>query len=138
MIKFKLLSDRARLPTRANPLDAGMDLYTPLFERIEPGEITQINLWIASEFPSGYFCMIKDRSSLAAKGIHVLGGVIDPDYRGPWKVVLINLSQDRHRLEAGDRIAQALLLPVVSYSIIQASSLSETERGEKGFGSTGK
>ncbi len=138
MIKFKLLSPQAQLPSRKNPADAGMDLHIPSAVSIPPGERVLIDLEIASEFPKDYFCMIKDRSSLGAKGLHVLAGVVDPTYRGSWKVVMLNTSSEPHYFLTGDRIAQAVLLHLPWFTIVQTDELAETNRGTQGFGSTGK
>lgn len=102
-----------------------------------PGEIALVPLGIASEFPSGYFVSVRDRSGLAARhGLHALAGVIDAGYRGEWKVVLANLGSEPVRLEAGQAIAQGILQPVEEARIVEAETLSASRRAEGGFGST--
>lgn len=141
MIKFQLLNPDARLPTRAHPTDAGMDLYAPASYHLSPGGKALVDLGLASEFPNSYFCLLKDRSSMAARGLHILGGVIDPAYRGSWKVILINLSDQPYVIKAGDRIAQAIPFQLPWHTIVQVDELSPPpleERQEHGFGSTGR
>lgn len=91
------------------------------------------------EFPLGYVARILGRSGLALKhGISgAMSGVIDAGYRGEWKVILNNFGATKYRIQKGDKIAQALFYPVVIATIDEVSELSETSRGEAGFGSTG-
>ena len=89
--------------------------------------------------PEGYGCIIKDRSGLATKhGLHVLAGVIDSSYRGEWIVCLTNTGRAHYQITEGDRIAQAIIVPEYQLDFIEVNELSETWRGEKGFGSSGK
>ena len=93
------------------------------------------------EIPEGYEVQVRPRSGLAAKsGITVLNtpGTIDSDYRGEIKVILINLGTSDFTVNSGDRIAQMIIAPVIQASFEITDSLSQTERGEGGFGSTGK
>jgi dUTP pyrophosphatase len=117
---------------------AGYDLISPVDAILNPLSITFISLDMASEFSSELVAVIKDRSSMAKRGIHVLGGVIDSDYRGKWGVLLYNCSTVPVQVNAGDRIAQFLLVKISNESITPVSELSTTERGEGGFGSTGR
>jgi len=82
--------------------------------------------------------MVADRSSLASKGLKTAGGIIDAGYRGEIQVVLRNLTQQDVRLEAGDRVAQLLILPVALPAIEEVAELSDTARAAGGFGSTGR
>jgi dUTP pyrophosphatase len=117
---------------------AGYDLISPIDVILSPFNITYISLDMASEFSSELVAVIKDRSSMAKRGIHVLGGVIDSDYRGKWAVLLYNCSSVPVQINAGDRIAQFLLVKISNEPVTQVSELSVTERGEGGFGSTGR
>ncbi|MBQ1671857.1 MAG: dUTP diphosphatase, partial [Treponema sp.] len=92
------------------------------------------------EIPEGYEIQVRPRSGLAFKnGVTVLNtpGTIDSDYRGELKVLLVNLGKEDFTVKSGDRIAQIILAPVTQADFVQAQLLSQTERGEGGFGSTG-
>lgn len=139
VIKFKILSKSAKLPSYAHNDDAGFDLYSVEDKILKPGERYTFNIGVSSEIPSGYYVSFRDKSGLAAKsGIHVLGGVVDAGYRGEWGVVLINLGQEKVEVEKGDKVAQGLLQPVEHAEIVEAETLSTSKREEGGFGSTGK
>jgi len=136
ILKVKRLENYAKLPERKRDGDAGLDLYCIEDFEIEPNEIKIVRTGIAVEIPKGYFGMIKDRSGLASKGLHVLAGIIDENYRGEIKVVLINLGKEKLKFEKYSRIAQLLIIPYLKVKI-EESELSKTERGENGFGSSG-
>lgn len=136
---FKKLHKDAHIPARGKPSDAGLDIYSFESLVLEKGQKQIVGTGIASEIEEGYFVSFRDRSSLAAQyGIHVLAGVIDSNYRGEWKVVLINLGDEDYEIQKGDRIAQAIIHRVYDVECIEVSELSESERGGKGFGSSGK
>jgi dUTP pyrophosphatase len=136
ILKVKKLENDAKLPERKREGDAGLDLYCIEDFEIEPNEIKIVRTGIAIEIPKGYFGMIKDRSGLASKGLHVLAGIIDENYRGEIKIVLINLGKEKLKFEKYSRIAQLLIIPYLKVEI-EESELSQTERGENGFGSSG-
>lgn len=138
-ITIKKLNTRATLPSYAHPGDAGMDLYALESVTIEPGERIDVQTGIAMEIPPHYVGLIWDKSGVSLKrGIKVLGGVIDAGYRGEIRVGLINLGSERVSFEAGQKVAQMLIQKVYSPEIIEVSELSDSERGERGFGSTGE
>lgn len=136
MITVKRLDPFVRLPERAHN-SAGYDLFAREPVRIGPGETSKVRTGIAVEFPPGYVALIWDRSSLGSKGIHRFAGVIDADYRGEWVVCLHNTGDHAFFVERGDKIAQVLFQPVMAWDIVEGE-LSDTSRGEGGFGSTGK
>ncbi len=136
-LKVKKLDPEAKLPEYKTEGAAGLDLYSTEEVELNPGEIKAIRTGVAVEIPKGYFGLIKDRSGLALKGIHVLAGVIDEDYRGEIKVVLINLGKEKIKIEKHMRIAQMIIIPYLRVRVVETEELSETQRGEKGFGSTG-
>jgi dUTP pyrophosphatase len=136
ILKVKRLENDAKLPERKREGDVGLDLYCIEDFEIEPNEIKIVRTGIAIEIPKGYFGMIKDRSGLASKGLHVLAGIIDENYRGEIKIVLINLGKEKLKFEKYSRIAQLLIIPYLKVEI-EESELSQTERGENGFGSSG-
>lgn len=149
-VKVKRLTETAKLPTKAHKFDAGIDLYYdgPTMY-IRPGARVLLSTGIAVEPPQGYCLVIKDRSGIAAKcGLHVLAGVCDGTYTGEIKVCMLhtrsNFSKDGEILEVatdikisrGDKIAQALLLPSPYVDIIEVTTLTKTDRGCNGFGSS--
>ncbi|MEO2083652.1 MAG: dUTP diphosphatase [Desulfurobacteriaceae bacterium] len=143
-MRVKRLHSEAKLPTRAYEGDLGFDLYaledTELPAVSEDGGIpvVLIRTGIAIEFPSGWGGFIKDRSSVAVKKkLHVIAGVIDNGYRGEIKVAIVNLSGRPQKVEKGERIAQLIPVILYPYDIQEADALSETQRGEGGFGSSG-
>jgi len=137
-ICIKLLDDRATLPTRAHPGDAGLDLYALEPFTVEPGTGLRARTGAAMEIEPGWVGMIADRSSLASKGLKTAGGIIDAGYRGEVQVVLWNLSREAISMKAGERIAQLLLIPVGLAAVRGVAELSDSSRGTGGFGSSGK
>lgn len=138
----KKLSPSAILPQRATEGSAGYDLCACLEGpvTIEPGEIGRVPTGIALELPQGVAGFVFGRSGLGVKkGVVPANGVgvIDWDYRGEVQVGLINHGKEPFRIEPGDRIAQLVLLPVLTPVLQEAQELSGTGRGEGGFGSTG-
>lgn len=122
---------------------AGADICALLENSItiKPFERAMIPTGLFFEIPEGYEIQVRPRSGLAAKnGVTVLNtpGTIDSDYRGEVKVILINLGKEDFVVNNGDRIAQIIVAPVTIGNFIKSETLSETERGDGGFGSTGK
>ncbi len=137
-LKVKRLHPEAKLPVRKREGDAGLDLYSVEEVVLKPGQWVAVPTGIAVEIPEGHFGLIKDRSGLALKhALHCLAGVVDENYRGEIKVVLINLGNEEVKLEKGTRIAQLLIVPYTKVEPVEVEVLSDTERGEKGFGSSG-
>ncbi len=144
MMKVKVINrSRFDLPRYATPLSAGMDVRANIDEAVvlRPLERAMIPTGLSIELPEGYEMQIRPRSGLAAKhGITVLNspGTIDADYRGEIRVILVNLSNEEFRIEAGERIAQMVVARHEQVEWELAEELAESERGEGGFGSTGK
>ncbi|CAN5333243.1 dUTP diphosphatase [soil metagenome] len=139
VIKFKLLNKDAKLPVYLHEDDAAFDIYAVESVLIKKKKYKSVSTGVASEIPKGYFVSIRDRSGLAFKnGIHLLGGVIDAGYRGEWFVAVANLGDEDYKIEKGDRIAQGILHKIPKAKIKEVKNLSDTDRGEKGIGSTGK
>ena len=134
---MRLASD-AVLPTRAHPNDAGMDLYGLEDVVLGPRQGKVARTGVAVALADGYVGLVADRSSLAKKGIKTAGGVIDAGYRGEIQIVMWNLSDAEIRLCRGDRIAQLLVMPIATPAVVEASELENTQRGAKGFGSSGQ
>lgn len=138
-LKVKKLVPGAKLPSRAQEGDAGLDLYAAEAMVIVPKELRVVGTGIALEIPHGSVGLIWDKSGLAAKsGLKTMGGVIDAGYRGEVRVVLVNLGTVPHGIAAGDKIAQLLVQKVDLPSVEEVTELSDSERGEGGFGSTGR
>lgn len=141
MILLKLfvrkLKPEAKLPLFAHSGDAGLDIYSSGKKTILAGEISVIETGIAVAIPKNHVGLIKDKSGLAFKGMHCLGGVIDSGYRGEIKAIVINHSQKQVQINSGEKIAQMIIVPFESVEVKEAKELDATSRGEKGFGSTG-
>lgn len=140
ILKVRLLLDRATLPTFAHAGDAGLDLFAAESTRVEPGEAQLVRTGIAIELPSGTEAQIRPRSGLALKHcVTVLNspGTIDEGYRGEVGVILINHGKQSFEVTPGMRIAQLVVKPVLNVRVEAVDELSETGRGQSGFGSTG-
>jgi len=130
------------LPERATAGSSGVDLRAAIGESlfIRPGERVLVPTGLSVAIPEGYEWQVRPRSGLAIReGITVLNtpGTIDSDYRGEVCVILVNLGSDEITIKRGDRIAQAVLSPVISPVIRLVGELPDTERGEGGFGHSG-
>lgn len=130
----------ARLPERAYPGDAGLDLSTCEPLRLEPGERAVVPTGLAVAIPEGFAGYVQPRSGLAARhGIAVVNspGLIDSGYRGEIRVVLLNTDRENVFVAAaGERIAQLVVLPVPELELVELDELPVTERGVRGFGSS--
>lgn len=142
-MKVKVINQsKHSLPAYETKASAGLDVRANLDAPIElkPLERVLVKTGLFMEIPEGYECQVRSRSGLALKkGISVLNapGTVDADYRGEVGVILINLSNETFIIEDGERIAQLVFAKVKQAKWIEAEILSETERGEGGFGSTG-
>ena len=142
-IKVKKLDERAVLPAYGSEYAAGADLYAVSDGAITflPGETKFVHTGLAMEIPVGYAGLVYARSGLATKrGLAPANkvGVIDADYRGEIMVALHNHSEKEQTIESCERIAQLVVTPFLKAEYTEAESLSDTARGEGGFGSTGK
>lgn len=140
-LKVLLLDPAAKVPTRGTSHAAGFDLYSPRYGEVHPGSSAKIPLAIKMEIPEEYFGLIKERSSMANQDIFVTGGVIDADYRGEISVIINNKSSYPFHIVPGQRIGQMVLIPRFmgeAAKILHEREFTPTERGEGGFGSTGK
>ena len=141
-IKIKLLNEFAKVPTRGSAQAAGYDLYAATNYDIEipPHKTEKIGTGIAIEIPEDYFGGVYARSGLATKqGLRPANciGVIDADYRGEIIVALHNDTMYTQKIKAGDRIAQLIIQPYLNVDFNVVDELTDTERGNGGFGSTG-
>ena len=136
--KLRALDIDFRAPRRG---DAGYDLFAIANRRLAPGQRALIETGLYLELPAGHVGLVKDRSSMATAGIHTLAGVIDSSYRGELKILLVNLNGVPYAIRAGQKIAQLLVVPVHTPAVEFVDSLEHlaaTERGARGFGSTGE
>ncbi len=147
VIPCKKLSATAKLPHRERLTDAGFDIYSDEDVYLYPNVTTKVKTSIALAIPNGYVGILSDKSGVGAKGIKVFGGVIDSSYRGEVIAVLSFLGKtelDENGLPKaifipkGNKICQIIFYETPLFSIEEVESLSETDRGEKGFGSTGE
>ena len=142
-VAVKKLREGAILPTFGSPEAAGADLYACLeqYVTIAPGETVFVPTGLAMELPRGYAGLIYARSGLACKrGLAPANkvGVVDSDYRGEFIVALHNHGTQAQTISTGERIAQLVVTPVLIPEYIEVETLSDTQRGAGGFGSTGR
>jgi dUTP pyrophosphatase len=138
-VELKLLSEAAKTPTKGTDQAAGYDLYAAQNAEIDPLKRALIKTNISIAIPKGYYGRIAPRSGLAYKnGIDVMAGVIDSDYRGDVGVILYNTGVDVFKVKQGDRIAQLIIEKCYVAEWDLANDLSDTQRGEGGYGHTGK
>ena len=140
-LQVRLLHPAAQPPARTRPGDAGYDLRCSEGFSLWPGRRTTVPTGVALALPPGVAGLVLPRSGLAARhGISVVNGpgLIDPNYRGEIRVVLVNHGDARFEAAAGDRIAQLVLIPFLTPDALVVDDLPPTERGENGFGSSGR
>ncbi len=135
-MKIKL-DEFAIEPVREHTTDAGMDLKTPVSFWLHPGEHKSIDTGVHVQIPDGCVGLITSKSKLMTEGI-TSRGTIDCGYTGSIKAVMYNHGKEGKKFEAGDKITQLVILPCVFPEIEYVDELDETERGENGFGSTGR
>ena len=139
-VKVKLLDNRARVPRYATSGSSGFDFYCEVPTPIPPNTWRMIVTGLCFEIPEGYEIQIRSRSGAALEhGLIVLNqpGTIDSDYRGPVSIMIWNVTNKGVTVEAGTRIAQGVLCPILKAEFQEVNELSSTERGSGGFGSTG-
>jgi len=138
ILKIKRLGD-TKLPTHQYEGDAGLDLYVSEKIVIPSGMRGEVKTGVALAIPDGYVGLIWDKSGLSMKhGLKTLGGVVDCGYRGEIIVGIVNLGDEPYTFEKGDKIAQMIIQRKEMVSIEEVRELDDTDRGEKGFGSSGK
>lgn len=144
MLRVKRLAPEARLPVVAHPgEDLGYDLFSLESATLEPRHTVKVRTGIAVEARhphtgSRLGLLVRDRSSMAARGIATTAGVIDAGYRGEILILMTNLGENTITLAPGEKIAQMIPVPVLTGSITEVDGLEDSLRAEKGFGSSGK
>ena len=137
-IKIVKMSEKATIPSKGTPAAAGFDLYSAKTITISPQTREVVSTDLKIELPRNSYGQIAPRSGLALKGLDIGAGVIDQDYRGNLKVLLINNGTTRYEVREGERVAQLLVKPILNPTIEMVEELTESTRGDRGFGSTGK
>ena len=133
-----ILDEGAIMPTRAHEADAGMDLYTRYDEIVPARGYTTFDTGVHIEIPKGYVGFLKSKSGLNVKHHLTSDGVIDAGYTGSIVVKLYNHSDISYHFKAGEKITQLVILPCLLDTLEQVDSFDDTDRGNSGFGSTGK
>ena len=133
-----VLDEGARMPLRAHPFDAGMDLFSRTDTLVPARGSAVFDTGVHVEIPEGFVGFIKSKSGLNVKKNLQAEGVIDAGYTGPIVVKVYNHGDEDVRIKAGDKLTQLVILPVALPELELAESLTETERGAGGFGSTGR
>lgn len=139
-ISFVRLDSELPTPRHAHPGDGGVDLFAREAVRLDPEAWTLVPTGIAVAIPEGYAGLVVPRSGLAARrGVGVVNGpgLVDAGYRGEIQVILINHGTEPLELERGERIAQLVVVPVVTQEFVEVDELPDSSRGSGGFGSTG-
>ena len=131
-MEIVLMNDNAIIPTRASKKSAGLDLYSSIDVSIDTNSIKKINTGICVSLPKNTYGSIRDKSSLAAKGLLTLGGVIDNDYTG--EIIIMTSLIESRKIKQGQKIAQLILSNILYPEIKLVKFLKSTERNDKGFG----
>lgn len=137
-MNVKKLRPDALLPRRAHPTDSGADLFAVERTVLAPRAITHVHTGIAVELPENTSGIIWGKSSVESKGIKAMAGLVDAPYRGELIVCMYNLNDTEFVFEAGQKVAQLVVLPTLYPDFMEVAELSDTSRGSGGFGSTGK
>ncbi|MEI6022724.1 MAG: dUTP diphosphatase [bacterium] len=138
-LKIKKLDSEAKMPTKGHPGDAGIDFYTLEEVVFLPGQQLRVCTGIALEIPRGYVGLVWDKSSISFNNnLKTVGGVIDAGFRGEFIIGMINMSSETRTIAKGQKIAQMIIQKFEDCDLVEVAELSDTVRGEGGFGSTGK
>lgn len=132
-----MLDEGAKMPTRAHPYDAGLDLYAMEDGYIRANQSRVFDTGVHVQIPEGCVGLVKSKSGLMCNHGIITDGTIDAHYTGPIKVCLFNNGGSKYEVKAGDKIAQLVILPCVLPPLELVDSLGKTDRGANGFGSTG-
>ncbi len=137
-IHIKKTHQDAKLPEYAHPGDIGMDLYSREDCTIDPHTSHLFDIGVAMEFQEGYGAIVKDKGSVAKQDVHTMGGVFDAGYRGTYFIHLFNHGTKPFVVKKGQKIAQIVVLPIITPTLVEVDELSDSARGEGAFGSTGE
>lgn len=137
VMKVKKLSPQARLPHRAHETDSGADLFALTRTVLPPHAVTHVHTGVCVELPENTSGIIWGKSSVESKGIKAMAGLVDAPYRGELIVCMFNLNDTEFVFEAGQKVAQLVVLPTLYPTFEESAELTDTSRGSGGFGSTG-
>ena len=137
VLEIKRFHTDAIVPTRGSAGAAGHDLYSVEEVVIPPNSLELVSTGIGVRLPMNCYFRIAPRSGLSLKGIDILAGVVDADWRGECKVVMFNHNDKEYRVSKGDRIAQGILERIIVPRVVEVDDFEDTKRGANGFGSTG-
>jgi dUTP pyrophosphatase len=138
ILEFKKIAIGASAPEYMINTDVGMDLKANENITLKPMEQKNVRTGIVIKIPENHVGLIRDRAGIVTKmNVHTAAGTFDPGYRGEVSIILVNFGDEEVMIEKEMRIAQLIILPVIKVQVKEVKSLSETERGEKSFGSTG-
>lgn len=136
---MKIMLDKgAKMPTRAHPWDAGLDLYAMEEFNVPMKQSVTVDTGVHVEIPEGYVGLVKSKSGLMTRSSITTDGTIDSHYNGSLRVCLFNHGITPYRFKAGDKIAQLVIVPCLLPELELVDHLEETDRGDGGFGSTGR
>jgi len=137
-LKVKKINAEAKLPSKGNPGDAGLDFYTLEEVTFLPGAQMRVHTGIALEIPEGFVGLVWDKSGISFnKSLKIVGGVIDAPFRGEFIASMVNLSKETQVLEKGQKFTQMIIQKFEDCEIVESDKLSDTIRGEGREGSTG-
>lgn len=137
LLKYVRLNDLAKSPFKGSPKAAGYDLHASSPATIPPRDRATVDTGLIISVPSGTYGRIAPRSGLATHNIDVGAGVVDADYRGQLKILLVNHSNEPFQVKVGDRVAQLICEKIVYPELLEVETLDVTDRGSAGFGSSG-
>lgn len=133
-LKIKLLTPNAKVPEKAHVSDAGWDMFSNESYTLKSGERVLVSTGVSMAIPIGYYGQILDRSGNAfKKGLHIMAGVIDDNYRGEVKVLVFNTSKEKIKIELGDKIAQMVFHAVPTFGVKVVEDLDDTCSWSRGF-----
>lgn len=132
-----VLDEGAIMPTRAHEHDAGLDLYTPFFAMVPPHGRCVIDTGVHVAIPAGYVGKLESKSGLMRNSGITCRGTIDSGYTGTIQAVIFNHSDMAYTFEAGNKVTQMVIYPIITPTPIRVDTLQKTNRGDNGFGSTG-
>lgn len=138
VLKVKKLAPHAKLPHRAHATDSGADLFALERTVLAPHAVTNVHTGVCVELPENTSGIIWGKSSVESKGIKAMAGLVDAPYRGELIVCMYNLNDTEFVFDAGQKVAQLVVIPTLYPSFEEAQELSQTSRGGGGFGSTGR
>lgn len=137
-MKIRLFKDSTIMPKKSHLPDSGLDIFMPTSFDLEPLETKTVGLELAVAIPEGFAGMLVPRSSIAERGLIIQTAVIDPDYTGEIHLIITNCSNKKVSIDRGQRVCSLIVYSVLNLRLDAVDKLDQTDRGDKGLGSTGK